>query len=100
MGGIYECAVVMGAGGMICIPSFMKTGAGIQKLLGWEINMQTHRQQGDLINLLFFFQKKGRRLKMRCEILVCKWAKAWKSAIQTLTELLVFLSLSSHPEGI
>jgi hypothetical protein len=27
-------AVEMGSGGMICIPSFIKIGSGIQKLMG------------------------------------------------------------------
>jgi hypothetical protein len=27
-------AVEMGSGAMICIPSFIKTGSGIQKLMG------------------------------------------------------------------
>jgi hypothetical protein len=51
--------VEMGSGGMIYIPSFIKIGLGIQKLIGG-INIQTHRQQDDLISvLLFIFQRKG-----------------------------------------
>jgi hypothetical protein len=38
MGGIYEVAVEMGSGVMIYIPSFIKTGSGIQKL----INRDSH----------------------------------------------------------
>jgi hypothetical protein len=34
MEGIYECAVVIGSGTMIYIPSFIKIGSGIQKLIG------------------------------------------------------------------
>jgi hypothetical protein len=33
-----ECAADMGSGAMIYIPRFMKTGSGIQKLVG-----RTHR---------------------------------------------------------
>jgi uncharacterized protein YraI len=31
--GIYEVAVEMGSGGMICIPDFMKIGTGVQAVL-------------------------------------------------------------------
>jgi hypothetical protein len=48
-------AVEMGLGAMICIPSFVKIGSGVQKLIGG--NSQTHRQHGDLISLLPFFSK-------------------------------------------
>jgi hypothetical protein len=41
----------MGSGAVIYIPSFIKFGSGIQKLI-WGI----YRQQRDLINLLYFFQ--------------------------------------------
>jgi hypothetical protein len=34
MGGIYVVAVEMGSGAMLYIPSFMKIGSGIQKLMG------------------------------------------------------------------
>jgi hypothetical protein len=54
MGGIYE----MGSGAMIYIPSFIKTGSGIQKLIG---GIHRHRQHGDL---LLFLQNKESRLKM------------------------------------
>jgi hypothetical protein len=43
---------------MIYIPSFIKIGSGIQKLLGG-----IHRQHGDLISLLLSFQNKESRLK-------------------------------------
>jgi hypothetical protein len=46
------------------IPSFIKSGSGIQKLKGG-IYVQTHRQQGDLIRLLLFFQNKESRPKLR-----------------------------------
>jgi hypothetical protein len=34
MGGIYDVAVEMGSDAMIYIPSFIKIGFGIQKLIG------------------------------------------------------------------
>jgi hypothetical protein len=43
-------AVEMGSGTMIYIPSFMKSGSDIQKLIGESI----HRQLGDRISLLLF----------------------------------------------
>jgi hypothetical protein len=65
MGGIYQAAIDMGSGvmiyipkknsvafspqanGMIYIPSFIKFGSGIQKLIG-----RIHRQERDRISLL------------------------------------------------
>jgi hypothetical protein len=47
---------------MIYIPSFIKIGSGIQRLLGGT-DTKAHRQQGDLISLLLFFQNKQIRLK-------------------------------------
>jgi hypothetical protein len=41
-------AIEMGSGAMIYIPSFMKIGLGIQKLIGGGI----HRQNGNRISLL------------------------------------------------
>jgi hypothetical protein len=53
--------VEMGLGAMICIPSFVKIGSGVQKLTGRD--SRTHRQHVDLISLLsFFFQSKKSRL--------------------------------------
>jgi hypothetical protein len=43
----------MGSGAVIYVPSFIKIGSGIQKLI-W--GTHTHRQQGDLINLVYFFK--------------------------------------------
>jgi hypothetical protein len=54
------CAIEMGSGAMIYIQSFIKIGAGIPKLLR---RIQTHRQQGDIICLLLFFQNKESRLR-------------------------------------
>jgi hypothetical protein len=47
-------AVEMGSGSMIYIPSFIKIGSGIQKLIGKAT--KTHRQHGDIISLLSFFK--------------------------------------------
>jgi hypothetical protein len=32
--GFFKCIIDIGSGAMIYVPSFIKTGAGIQKLLG------------------------------------------------------------------
>jgi hypothetical protein len=44
-------AVEMGSGVKIHIPNFMKIGSSNQKLIG---GIQTHRQYGDRISILFF----------------------------------------------
>jgi hypothetical protein len=46
---------MMGSDTMIYIPSFIKIGSGIQKLIG--VEGYTHRQHGDHIHLLPFFFK-------------------------------------------
>jgi hypothetical protein len=46
-------AVQMGSGAMIYIPSFIKIGSGIHKLI---VGIRRHRQQGDLMCLLPFFK--------------------------------------------
>jgi hypothetical protein len=51
-------AVKMGSDTMIYIPSFIKIGLCIKKLIGG-----THRQQGHLIRLLLLFQNKGKYVK-------------------------------------
>jgi hypothetical protein len=56
-------AAEMGSGVMIYIPSFIKIASGIQKLKGKYTDTQTHRQHGDSISLLSFFQDKESRLK-------------------------------------
>jgi hypothetical protein len=53
----------MGSGAMIYVPSFIKTGSGIQNLIGG-IHRHTHRQQRDLISVPYFFQNKQSRLKV------------------------------------
>jgi hypothetical protein len=47
-------AFEMGSGATIYIPSFIKIGSGIKKLIKGDT--QTHRQHGDLISLLLFFK--------------------------------------------
>jgi hypothetical protein len=44
----------MGSGSVIYVPSFIKIGSGVQKLIGGRGDTQTHRQQRDLISLLHF----------------------------------------------
>jgi hypothetical protein len=55
----------MGSGAMIYIPSFIKIGSSILKLIRQD--SQTHRQHGDLISPLLFFQNKESRLKTTLE---------------------------------
>jgi hypothetical protein len=53
--------IEMDSGAMICIPSFIKIGSGIQNLVGGFTYTQTHRQHCDHISLLlFFFSKLGK----------------------------------------
>jgi hypothetical protein len=56
-------AVDMGSGAVIYIPSFIKTGSGIQTLIGGDT--QTHRQHGDRISLLLVFQNKESGIKIK-----------------------------------
>jgi hypothetical protein len=50
----FNNAIEMGSGVVIYVPSFIKIGSGIQKLKGGGgIHRHTHRQQRDLIRLLF-----------------------------------------------
>jgi hypothetical protein len=51
-----QYAVEMGSGAMTYIPSFIKSGLGIQKLIVEDT--QTHRQHGYRISLLSLFQNK------------------------------------------
>jgi hypothetical protein len=51
--------VQMGSVAMIYIPTFIKIGSGIQKLI-----RGIHRQHGDLITLILLFQNKESRLKI------------------------------------
>jgi hypothetical protein len=43
--------------------SFIKTGSGIQKIMGGGRDSQTHRYHGNLISLLSFFYNKESRLR-------------------------------------
>jgi hypothetical protein len=52
-------AVEMDSGAMIYIPSLIKIGSAIRKLIE-----EIHRQQGDLISLLSFFQNKESKIKI------------------------------------
>jgi hypothetical protein len=54
-------AAEMGSRAMIYIPSFIKVGSAIQMLI--QGDSQTHRQNGERINLLSLFQDKESRLK-------------------------------------
>jgi hypothetical protein len=60
-GGFFKYAVEVGSGVMIYIPSFIKIGPAMRKLVGRDT--QTHRQHGDGISLHLFFQNKESRLK-------------------------------------
>jgi hypothetical protein len=50
-------AFEMGSGAMICMPSLIKIGSGIQKL-----TEGIRRQRGDRISTYLFFQNKESRL--------------------------------------
>jgi hypothetical protein len=50
-----NCAVEVGPGGMIYVPSLIKSGLGVQKLMGG-LSIQTQRQQGDRISLVLFLK--------------------------------------------
>jgi hypothetical protein len=53
----------MGSDAMIYTTSLIKNGSGIQKLR-WGKGYTAHRQQGDLISILSFYQNKESRLKL------------------------------------
>jgi hypothetical protein len=55
-------AVDMGSGATIYVPSVIKIGSGIQKLIRG--NSQTRRQHGDLVILRVVFHSKENRLKI------------------------------------
>jgi hypothetical protein len=60
-------ATEMGSGAMIYMPSLIKIGSGIKKLMGGgntHTDTQMHRQDGESISQLsFVFQNKESRLK-------------------------------------
>jgi hypothetical protein len=73
MGEIYEYAVEMSSGAMIYIPSFIKIGSGIKKLIGGihrHPSTKAQRQHGDRINLLISFENKERILNNLNKILI------------------------------
>jgi hypothetical protein len=61
----------MGCCAVIYVPSFIKIGSGVQKLIGGytdththkQTNTHTHGQNCDLISLLCIFQNEESRLK-------------------------------------
>jgi hypothetical protein len=58
MGGFNQ-AIEMGSGAVVYIPSFIKIGSGIQKLIGGihrHTQTHTHGQQRDLVSLLYIFK--------------------------------------------
>jgi hypothetical protein len=60
-----NCAVEMGSGAMVYIPSYMKIGAAIQNLIVGDTQTHGHADRdGDRINLLFFLQNEESRLKI------------------------------------
>jgi hypothetical protein len=66
MGWINELAVEMGSGAMIYVPSFIKIGSGIQKLIGGGYTYRhadTHMQEGELIRLHSFSENEHSRLE-------------------------------------
>jgi hypothetical protein len=62
--------VETGSGAMVYIPSFIKIGSAIQKLIGG--NTQTHRQHDSRINLLLLFQNKEGRIQIILYLSGCK----------------------------
>jgi hypothetical protein len=56
---------------VIYIPSFIKINSGIQNFIGED--SQTHRQHGDIISLILFFQNKVSRLKRRVGNYIKDW---------------------------
>jgi hypothetical protein len=62
-------AIEMGSGAMINIPCFIKIGSVIQKLIGRDT--KSHREHGDRISLLLYFQNKESRLKIFNKKLHC-----------------------------
>jgi hypothetical protein len=53
--GFVQYVIEMSSGVMTCIPSFIKSCLGIQKL----VRGYTHSQQGDLITIAFIFSKRN-----------------------------------------
>jgi hypothetical protein len=58
--------IEMGSGVMTHIPSFIKAGSVIQKLMVGD--SQIHRQHGDIISLLLFSENRESRPKIGCDV--------------------------------
>jgi hypothetical protein len=54
-------AIEKNSGAMTCIPSFMKIGSDIEKLMLGEGDSPTYRQLSELISLFLFFRRKESR---------------------------------------
>jgi hypothetical protein len=94
--------VEMGSGALIYVLSFVKIGCGIKKLMG---RGDTHRQQGDLINLLLFFQSKESSLKTEnnkftskrlTQIAYMTYGESWRHGCY-LSSRIITSSLASYP---
>jgi hypothetical protein len=48
---------------LIYVRSFIMISSVIKKLIGGDTHTDTHKQQGDLISLLLFFETKESRLE-------------------------------------
>jgi hypothetical protein len=55
---LFNWTVEMGSGAVMYVPYFMKIGSGVQKLIRG-IHRHTHRQQHDLISLLYFLKMRN-----------------------------------------
>jgi hypothetical protein len=62
-----KCAVQVYPAVMIYIPSFINTSTCVQKLIGGFV--QTHKEDGDIINLLLSFTNWGKYAKI--EVMQC-----------------------------
>jgi hypothetical protein len=56
-------AVETGSGAMMHIPTFIKIGSRIQKLIEVDSQIRRQTERGDCISLFYFFQNKESRLK-------------------------------------
>jgi hypothetical protein len=79
-------AFEMGSGAMIYIPSFIKISSGIRKLIG-----EIHRQHGDLISILLFFQNKESMLKIQYMFHKFRGLLTFHNALSTSFLLLVVI---------
>jgi hypothetical protein len=93
----------MGSGGMIYLPSFIKIGSVIQKLMGG-IHIQTYREHGELISLLsfFFFQNKEIMLKNKTvqQVNTVKYLGRSKPYEEEKGIDAIFLTRQHKPEAI